>query len=114
MVCESRSQLARAELRRALDYIYDNVGSDLSLQELAGIAGVSASHFASLFKQSTGLSPHQYVIHRRVEKARSLLRQSDLSIGEIAVLTGFYDSSHLNHHFKRLTGVTPKTLRSRP
>src|SRR5205823_1111486 len=111
---ECKSQLARSELRRALDYIYDNMGSDLSLRELAAIAGVSASYFATLFKQATGMSPHQYVIHRRVEKARSLLHQSELSIGQIAVLTGFYDSSHLNHHFKRLTGVTPKTLRGSP
>jgi AraC family transcriptional regulator len=105
--------MIRTKLLRALDYIHDNLANELSLQELAGVAGVSVYHFVVVFRQATGISPHQYVIHQRVEKAKSLLRRSDLSIGEIALQVGFYDSSHLNRHFKRLTGITPRAMRQR-
>ncbi|NJS10840.1 MAG: helix-turn-helix transcriptional regulator, partial [Microcoleus sp. CSU_2_2] len=70
---------------------------------------ISSYHFCRLFKQSTGFSPHQYVIQQRVERAKQLLRQGQMSIGEIAIACGFSHQSHFNRHFKRLTGVTPKT-----
>ena len=104
-------KLARSELHHAVEYIHDNLGNDLSLRKIANAAGISTNYFASLFKQTTGQSPHQYVIRQRIEKAKPLLRRSDLSIGEIALQVGFYDSSHLTRHFKRLTGLTPRTLR---
>jgi AraC family transcriptional regulator len=104
-------KLIRTEMRRALEYVHDNLDRDLALQEIATVSGVSANYLTALFKQTTGYSLHQYVIRQRVEKARTLLRRSDLSIGEIAHRVGFYDSSHLNRHFKRLLGITPRTLR---
>jgi AraC family transcriptional regulator len=104
-------KLVRTEMRRALEYVHDYLDRDLSLQEIAAVSGVSPNYLTSLFKQTTGYSLHQYVIRQRVEKARTLLLRSDLSIGEIALQVGFYDSAHFNRHFKRLTGLTPGILR---
>jgi AraC family transcriptional regulator len=105
------SGMTRTELRRALEYLHDNLESDLSLKEIAAYAGLSANYLTTLFKRTTGDSLHQYVIRARVERAISLVRRTDLSITEIAQQVGFYDSSHLTRHFKRLTGVTPRSLR---
>lgn len=80
------------------------------MQEIAAVSGLSANYLTTLFKQATGYSLHQYVVRQRVEKAKTLLHRDDFSIGEIAQRVGFYDSAHLNRHFKRLTGVTPKAL----
>ncbi|HKQ40341.1 MAG TPA: helix-turn-helix transcriptional regulator, partial [Verrucomicrobiae bacterium] len=77
---------------------------------LAGAAGLSPFHFARLFKRSTGLSPHQYVLRCRVERARGLLMRSKASIAEVAVEVGFCDQSHLAAHFKRVYGVSPKAF----
>ena len=84
--------------------------------EIAGVAHVSPYHFARSFKAATGLSPHQYVIQRRVERAKTLLTGGDLSIAEVAGAVGFANQSHLAFHLRRLLGVSPKALRqsSRP
>ena len=98
------------KLQLVTDYINDYLERELSLNELAAIAQLSPYHFSRAFKQSTGFSPHQYVIQQRVERAKQLLRQGKMSIAEIAIACGFTHQSHLNRHFKRLTGVTPRTL----
>jgi AraC family transcriptional regulator len=103
-------KLSRSELRRALEYIHDNLGDDLSLREIAGAACVSTNYFAGLFKKEIGVSPHQYVIQQRVERAKALLREGKISVAEIAVQVGFYDATHLTRHFKRLTGTTPRAF----
>ena len=72
---------------------------------------MSPSYFSRLFKQSTGYAPHQYVIRCRVERAKKLLLQEKLTIADIAYSLGFAHQSHLNRHFKRLVGVTPKKFR---
>jgi AraC family transcriptional regulator len=92
------------------DYIYDRIDQDISLRELAASIGMSVSHFCRLFKQSTGLAPHQYVVECRVERAKSLLLKSDLTLAEVAHAVGFADQSHLNRHFKRMMGISPGTL----
>ena len=79
---------------------------------MAAIARLSAYHFARQFKAATGLPPHQYVIARRVERARELLRAGDLPLAEVAVSAGFSDQSQLTHHFRRLVGVTPGRFRT--
>ncbi len=103
--------LSKRALKDATDYIGDNLQRDLKLAEIAGAAHMSPYHFSRLFKRSTGLSPHRYLIERRVQRAKELLCGSTLPIVEIALLCGFANQSHLNRHFKRLLGVSPKTLR---
>ncbi len=104
------SGLGRNRLREALDYIHDHLSEELPLEQLARATGLSAYHFARLFKRSTGFAPHQYLIRRRVERARELLVSTDDGISEIAVLSGFCDQSHLTTHFKRVYGVTPRVF----
>lgn len=104
--------LSRRKLERAIDYIHANIDRDLGLQELANLVGMSPRYFAMLFKQSTGFSPHQYVIRTRIDLAKTLLKQGRISIADIAQNVGFANQSHLNLHFKRLVGVTPKQFQS--
>ena len=79
---------------------------------MAAVAHVSTYHFARQFKAATGLPPHQYVIARRVERARQLLQAgTDLSLAEVAARAGFSDQSQFSCHFKRLVGVTPGQFR---
>ena len=80
---------------------------------MAAAARLSAYHFARQFKAATGLPPHQFVITRRVERAKQLLQAgTDLSLAEVALRAGFSDQSQFCHHFKRLVGVTPGQFRT--
>ncbi len=91
-------------------YIEEHLHSDISLDDMARIARLSPYHFSRCFKAMTGTSPHQYLIERRVEHARKLLLNSDHSLANIALQSGFSDQSHLTRHMKRLLGVTPSLL----
>lgn len=91
-----------------IEYIDANLNYSLSLSELGQLMQISLSYFARLFKKSTGLAPHQYLIRQRVKRTKTLLKQRKLSIAEIADAVGFANQAHLNYHFKRLTGITPK------
>lgn len=106
-------KLAPRALRLAIDYIDGHLEQDISLAELAAQTGMSQFHFARAFRQSTGLPPHQFLIRRRVEQAKKLLRDNKLSIADIAFACGFSSQSHLNRHFKRLVGTTPKQYATR-
>jgi len=106
----SERGLTRRQLRAVTDYIEQHIGSDLSLHELAAVAGVSASHFRSLFKESMGMPPHQYVIQRRVRHATRLLMRGAERLSEVALRTGFADQSHMARCMRRLTGMTPSTV----
>lgn len=104
-------RLPDRKLRQVLAYIEDNLTADLSLRELADLTGLSVSHFKNLFRESVGLTAHQYLIRRRVERAKILLGQGKLSISQIAFETGFAHQSHLARHMRRLLGVSPKAFR---
>ncbi|MFI4874439.1 MAG: helix-turn-helix domain-containing protein [Blastopirellula sp. JB062] len=101
-------RLAQRKLRAVEAYIHAHLDQNISLADLASVAQLSEFHFARLFKQTTGLPPHQYVIHRRIERAKRLILAGRLSLAQIAVDVGFSDQSQLNRHFKKLVGVTPK------
>lgn len=107
----SATRLSATALRRAGEYVEEHLADDLSLAVLAGAVGLSPYHFARLFRASTGLSPHQYVIRRRVERARLLLASTDRSLASIAQDVGFASGSHLATHVRRLLGVPPSRLR---
>lgn len=99
-------------LKRVLDYVGDNLASDLSLEEMARAANLSPRHFSRVFREATGLSPYRYVIRERVEKAKVLLSTTDSPVGEVAILCGFSHGGHLSRHFVRLVGTTPARFRS--
>ncbi len=105
--------LGRPQLRRLDAYIQEHLAEDISLTQLARVTGLSPFHFARQFKRSTGLTPHQYVLRQRVERARELLLRGARNIAEVAGAVGFCDQSHLTVHFKRLLGLTPGEFRHR-
>ncbi|MGD1932446.1 MAG: helix-turn-helix domain-containing protein [Leptolyngbyaceae cyanobacterium] len=108
---ESRSPMAAtpavpAAVERARDYLHTDYARDISLAELAAIAGLSRFHFCRVFGKAVGVSPSLYQTQLRIAQARRLLAQG-LSIATVATLTGFYDQSHFGYHFKRQVGTTP-------
>src|SRR5215469_7549506 len=104
--------VAEQSLRRVLEYIQANLEGELHLQELAEIADLSTFHFAKLFKRSTGCSPHQYVLQRRLERAQALLRNPHISLSEVSLRADFADQSHLSNVFRRFVGLTPSRFRA--
>ena len=92
-------------------FVEENLGENLGLVELAGVAGYSANHFARLFKRTFGLSPHQYVLERRIERAKAILRDPRRSLVQVALECGFGSQAHFNTAFKAKAGVTPGTYR---
>lgn len=100
--------LSSLKLRRAIAYIQDHLAENISLDAMATEVGMSRFYFCRLFKKSTGITPYQYLIKCRIEKAKVILRQRNLSITKIALEVGFSNQSHFTKHFKRLLGVTPK------
>ena len=102
--------LSKLKLQQVVDYIHAHLDRDLSLKELAAVVQMSGHYFSQLFKQSTGITPHQYVIRCRIERAKELLMQGKLTIADVAKVVGFVDQSHFHRHFKRLVGITPKAF----
>jgi AraC family transcriptional regulator len=103
--------LSAWRLKQVISYIEDNLESDLSLAEIAVVAGISVSHLKTLFRQSTGTPVHQYVLRRRVERAKLLLQDRTLSIAQVAFAAGFAHQSHLARHMRRILGMTPAAAR---
>jgi len=98
-------------LRRVREFIEAHLEESISIQALARIAGLSMYHFARAFKQSEGMTPHEYVIQRRVQRAKNLLAETDLPLSEIALAAGFSDQSHCARRFREHVGVTPTNYR---
>jgi AraC family transcriptional regulator len=104
--------LPRRRLQAVVAYIEDHLDASLTLEELAAVAHLSPYHFARQFKRTTGLPPHQFVIARRVERARQFLQEDgDLPLAQVAARAGFSDQTQFSRHFKRLVGVTPGRFR---
>lgn len=112
----SRIALARAlpawRLRHVIDYIDAHLDQDLTLAELAAVAGFSPSHFKALFRQATGTPVHRFVLERRVERARLHLLEGRLGITEVALETGFAHPSHMARWMRRLLGLSPSQVRA--
>jgi AraC family transcriptional regulator len=105
--------LPQGRLRAVVEYIEEQLNVSLTLEQMAAVARLSAYHFARQFKAATGLPPHQYVILRRVERAKRLLQAgTHLPLAEVALHAGFSDQSQFCQHFKRLVGVTPGQFRT--
>jgi AraC family transcriptional regulator len=94
-------------LKRVSDYIEAHLDDRLTLADLSGVACLSPFHFSRSFKQAVGMGPQRYVMHRRVERAKALIRRTDHPLALIAQEVGFADQSHLTSVFRREIGVTP-------
>jgi AraC-like DNA-binding protein len=105
-------KLARPKIIRVMSYIEENIAQALGLSELSDVAGLSRIQFVRQFKQATGQPPHAYVMQRRIERAKELLKNSDSTIIGIALDLGFYNQGHLTRVFGRFTGMTPGRWRS--
>ena len=94
--------------KRVLDYVTANFGSEISIENMAAEAGLSVSHFSRLFKQTIGESPHQFVMHYRIDRSKDMLKDTDRTKIDIALSCGFADQAHFTRVFKRFEGMTPK------
>jgi AraC family transcriptional regulator len=104
--------LPRARLRAVVEYIEGHLDVGPTLAEMADVARLSPYHFARQFRAATGLPPHQFVLARRVDRAKQLLHgRGDLPLAQVAARSGFSDQSQFSRHFKRLVGVSPGQFR---
>ncbi len=105
------SALPGNRLARVKDFVESSLDQDLTLESLAREAGYSRAHFLRMFRESTGTTPHQYVMQRRIAHAEKLLSANQLGVADIAVACGFSSQAHLTLAFKKQTGVTPAEYR---
>jgi AraC family transcriptional regulator len=100
-------------LRTVLDHIHTHLEDSLTVTRLAEMVRMSPQHFANLFRRSTGLAPHRYVLGRRIERAEHLLCTTDLSLAEVTLESGFANQSHFTDVFRKFVGTTPRQYRTR-
>jgi AraC family transcriptional regulator len=109
---QTQNGLSAHKLRQAIDYIQSHLADDVSLAAIAHELGMSPYYFCRLFKQSTGIAPHQYLTQQRIYRTKELLKQSQLSISEIALRCGFSDQAHFTKQFRQLIGIPPRAYRN--
>jgi AraC-like DNA-binding protein len=98
-------------LRRVLEMLEADLTAAQSISQLASVVGLSPAHFCTAFKQSTGYSPHQYLLNRRIARAKELMADRRLSLTEVALGCGFGTSSQFATTFRRIDNVTPSAYR---
>ena len=103
--------LAPMNLNRVIQRIDDDLTADLSLLQLAELAGLSVPHFCRAFRQTLGCPPYAFIIRRRIERAKDFLRHSSMPVTDIALSCGFSSSSHFSNAFRREVGTTPVAYR---
>ncbi|MEO1005757.1 MAG: AraC family transcriptional regulator [Cyanobacteria bacterium J06638_38] len=103
--------LSDRQILQVTDHIKDRLTESIKIKDLAKFLGISQFHFSRLFKKSTGIAPHQYVMQQRIELAKQLLEKSDIPIADIALNCGFNSQSHLGRYFRAITGMTPRAYR---
>jgi AraC family transcriptional regulator len=108
---EYRSGMPAVRLNRVMDFIRQNYAKQTRLWELADLAGMSPHYFCELFKKSTGISPYQYALRCRMDRAKEFLRSPQFTVGQVAAATGFVDQSHFTKVFRRMVGATPRQFR---
>ena len=106
-----RGGLTALQLRRVKEFVDAQISNDITISDLAAVAGLSQFHFIRAFKASVGRSPYQYVLSERINVAKDMLSKADLSIADVALAVGFSDASQLNRVFRKLVGVTPTAFR---
>lgn len=103
--------LSSNAMRRVECFVAENLELNLSVSDIAAVVSLSAYHFSRRFRVRTGMSPYQYVVRQRVERARQLLRESALPLADIACRTGFSSQSHLSAQFRKIIGISPGRYR---
>ena len=111
-VRHNRARLSPWQLRLARNTFDANLDGSVSLDDLAKECGLSVSQFSRAFKRSTGVAPHQWLMHRRIDVAKDLIRDGISALAEVALSCGFSDQSHLTRAFARATGLTPGRWRA--
>ena len=104
--------LAAYQRRQLVDMIEQQLAEPLNIGQLAAHCALSPYHFARMFRQSFGVPPHQYLLARRLARARDLLRNSAMGLGDIALACGFASASHFANRFKQTLGGTPGEYRA--
>jgi AraC family transcriptional regulator len=110
-VSRSKGGLASWQFRKAANYIEENLAQAIPLEALARQVGLSSYHFCRAFKQSLGMPPRRYQCHRRIEHARRLLENPEVSVAEIARIVGYSDTSSFTATFRKILGLTPTAYR---
>lgn len=105
------SDFSAYRIHKIMNAVLENPGASHSIEEMAAMAGVTDSHFCRVFKKATGITPHQYVMKARLDRAQEMLVQSDMTLGAISEVLGFVSQSHFSRAFRTYSGVSPRDYR---
>lgn len=108
----ARLSISPFKLRRVVEHVEARLAHKITVQELAEVAGLSTAHFARAFRQATGEAPHHFILTRRIDRVRDLLRDPGLDLSTVAVRAGFSSHAHMTSAFQRRTGLTPAAYRA--